>query len=76
MTVKELEAYIILAKKHKLQSMHIGEIAFILREPTKRQSTRAVTQGAIAPTIEESMPSDQDMLYYSSEGAIQHLPTS
>ncbi len=61
--------HIKLAKKHKLESMTIGDISFSLREPTKRLHTRAVTQGEIA--LQGGMPSDEDMLFYSAESAIQ-----
>lgn len=67
MTIKELEEYIKLAKKHKLKTMHIGEIAFELRSPMPR-GPRGVTQGEIK--MEGQMPSDEDMLFYSSESAI------
>jgi hypothetical protein len=74
MTLKELEEYIKLAKKHKLQSMHIGEISFILREPTKRHVVRPVSQGSI--DITGGMPDDETMLNWSSESAIQNPKTN
>lgn len=71
MTIKDLENHIKLAKKHKLQSMTIGQISFILREPVRRMNIRAVTQGEI-PITGNRMPSDEEMLFYSSVPAIQN----
>lgn len=72
--VSELESYIKLAKKHKLKSMHIGDIHFELREPTKRKAGRAATPNHI-PILGEQMPSDDEMLFYSVPG-INPLPNS
>lgn len=69
MKLTELEQHIKLAKKHKLAKMTIGDISFELRDPVKRNTVREVTHNEI-PIVGERMPSDDQMLFYSSESAI------
>ena len=73
MDLKQLDSILKLAKKHKLKSLTVEGISFEFRDPSKRQSLRAVTQGEVQ-LLGENMPSDEDMLYYSSEPAIQTQP--
>lgn len=66
--LNQVESLLKLAKKHKLKSLTVNGVSFIFRDPTSR--SRAVTQGEITNTGEQ-MPSDEDMLFYSSDSAIQ-----
>lgn len=68
MDLKQVESLLKLAKKHKLLSLKVDGIEFVFRGPTSR--SRAVTQGEI-PITGDPMPSDEDMLYWSSDSAIQ-----
>ena len=69
MTLKELESYIKLAKRHKLKSFSVDGITFEFREPSKRHKISAVTQGQIDQ--QGGMPSDDEMLYYSAGSQIE-----
>ena len=53
--------------------MKIDDIYFELREPTRRTKERAVTSNEI-PVFGEKMPSDDEMLFYSSGPPVNVMP--
>lgn len=78
MDLKDIEPLLKLAKKHKLKRLVINGVEFEFRDPSTRhkdKTIREVTQGPI-PIHGEQMPSDDEMMFYSSESAIQPPKTN
>lgn len=70
MDLTSLENTIKLAKKYKLRSLSVEDVSFEFRDPIPRKTTRAATQKEI-PVVGEKMPSDEEMLFASSDSLIE-----
>jgi len=57
-SIRELEQYIVLAKKYGITTMSVDGVSFTLPK---------VIESPVGELKEEKMPSDEDLLFYSSE---------
>ena len=65
-SIRELEQYILLAKKHGITTMSVDGISFALPK---------AYEAPVGELKEEKMPTDEDLMFYSSE-VIEENPES
>lgn len=92
MTLEQIEAYILLAKKHKLDALKVDGLEISLWADNYVTDKLETNSRGVQPSVEESpvsdtfstqaigldkgVPTDEELLYWSSQDAISPIRTT